>query len=66
MYKEPFQPTYEYALECDKHDELKDFQTEFYKKRRYYIFRWKLIRATFKKSREIITYVARFVERLWH
>ena len=32
MYKEPFQPTYEYALECDKHDELKDFQTEFYKK----------------------------------
>lgn len=22
MYKEPFQPTYEYALECDKHDEL--------------------------------------------
>ncbi|MED2629879.1 kynureninase, partial [Bacillus thuringiensis] len=32
MYKEPFQPTYEYALECDKHDELKDYQTEFYKK----------------------------------
>lgn len=24
MYKEPFQSTYEYALECDKHDELKD------------------------------------------
>lgn len=34
MYKEPFQPTYEYALECDKHDELKDFQTEFYKKKK--------------------------------
>ncbi len=66
MYTEPFQPTYEYALECDKHDELKDFQTEFYKKRRNNIFRWKLIRATFKKSREIITYFARFMERVWH
>lgn len=37
MYKEPFQPNYEYALECDKHDELKDFQTEFYKKKERYI-----------------------------
>lgn len=65
MYKEPFQPTYEYALECDKHDELKDFQTEFYKKKVLYI-QMETHQGYFQKSREIITYVARFVERVWY
>lgn len=32
MYREPFEPSYEYAMECDKYDELADFQKEFYKK----------------------------------
>lgn len=32
MYQKPFEPSYEYALACDKHDELASFQQEFYKK----------------------------------
>ncbi|MEH6980107.1 kynureninase, partial [Bacillus pseudomycoides] len=32
MYQDPFEPSYEYAIKCDKRDELAEFQKEFYKK----------------------------------
>lgn len=32
MYTRPFDPSYDYAKECDKHDELAPFQEEFYKR----------------------------------
>ncbi|ENQ3105168.1 kynureninase [Bacillus cereus] len=32
MYTKPFEPSYEYARQCDHHDELASFQHEFYKK----------------------------------
>ncbi|HDX9590548.1 TPA: kynureninase [Bacillus pseudomycoides] len=32
MYTKPFEPSYEYARQCDRNDELASFQHEFYKK----------------------------------
>ncbi|MDC2864329.1 kynureninase [Bacillus sp. BP-3] len=32
MYAKPFEPSYEYARQCDQYDELASFQHEFYKK----------------------------------